>query len=542
MNKTFLVAHREYLENVKTKGFWIGILVFPLILTLFIVVPELLERTKGARQFAVIDQSGWLLEAVERRVIAADLTRAFQVTATRYTAGESLDDFPSLFRDAASVLADLDPAELAGIATAIVGRDNLTFQSPSGARGAPDVPASAAALVEQRDAFRAWWRELSSAEARVFPGISKRQYQRITVPEEGDATTALNAMIRDGELFAYFVIEQDPVNGEESSRYVSNNLTDDELKDWFARIASDVIRARRLQQERIDPAVARWIQDPLRFDERKVTLGGIEEEVQTQDTLRQWAPVIFVYLLWISVFTVSQMLLTNTIEEKSNRTIEVLLSSISPLQLMGGKISGIAATGLTVVGSWIVFFFIATKIIPVVMGTPASLDLSVLATDPLYIGSFIAYFVLGYLLYAALLVGIGSVVNTLKEAQNLMTPVTLLLIAPLLAMVPIGRDPNGTLAKLLSYFPPFTPFVMMNRAAGPPTIAEYVLTTLLLVVSIGAAMWAAAKVFRIGILLTGKPPRPTEILRWIKAPVGAVPAGREAARHEVTAVESRPYR
>jgi ABC-type Na+ efflux pump permease subunit len=126
-----------------------------------------------------------------------------------------------------------------------------------------------------------------------------------------------------------------------------------------------------------------------------------------------------------------------------------------------------------------------------------------------------------------MLVGIGAVCNTLKEAQNLMGPITILLILPLLAMVPIGKDPNGTLAKVLSFIPPFTPFVMMNRAAGPPALWEYVATTALLLVSIVVALWAAAKVFRIGVLLTGKPPKLGEILRWIRAPVGMVVVRRE---------------
>jgi len=154
-------------------------------------------------------------------------------------------------------------------------------------------------------------------------------------------------------------------------------------------------------------------------------------------------------------------------------------------------------------------------------------DLSVIATDPFYMGSFVVYFFLGYLFLSAVLVGIGSVCNSLKEAQNMMMPVTLMTIVPLLLMMPIAEDPNSTLAKGLSYFPPFTPFVMMNRAAAPPTAFEYVATTLLMIVSIVFVHWAAAKVFRIGILMTGKPPKPAEILKWIRAPVGVVPERRE---------------
>ena len=117
--------------------------------------------------------------------------------------------------------------------------------------------------------------------------------------------------------------------------------------------------------------------------------------------------------------------------------------------------------------------------------------------------------------------------NTIQEAQSLQTPIIMVLLLPMLAMVPIGRDPNGTFARVMSYLPPFTPFVMMNRAAGPPTMLEYVATTLLLIVSIVFALWAAAKVFRIGILMTGKPPKAREIFQWIRTPVGLTPGRRE---------------
>src|SRR5690606_22357770 len=166
----------------------------------------------------------------------------------------------------------------------------------------------------------------------------------------------------------------------------------------------------------------------------------------------------FVYLLWIAVFSIAQMLLTNTVEEKSNRIIEVLLSSVSPHQLMNGKILGIAATGLTMIGSWVVFALIGLKVV--------DLDVawSAVVSDPLYLGSFIGYFLAGYLIYAAVLVAIGSVCNSLKEAQNLMQPVILVLMVPVIAMFFVVRDPNGTVARILTYIPVYTPFLMMNRA------------------------------------------------------------------------------
>ncbi len=335
-------------------------------------------------------------------------------------------------------------------------------------------------------------------------------------------------MINDGTLFAYFVINPDPVAGPEGCKYVSNNFTDDDLKNWFTRYAADEVRSRLINKAKIDPDVAKRLQSPIRFESKQISETGEEEDVKTTDIASQWAPVAFVYLLWLSVFMIAQSLMTNTIEEKSNKIMEVLLSSVSPIQLMAGKIIGIAGTGLTMIGSWIIFFLIALKFLPLLFGQGPEIDFSLIIRDPIYLTSFIGYFILGYMLLSAILVGIGSVCNSLKEAQNLMMPVTLILIVPLIAMVPIGKDPNGMIAKVLSYVPPFTPFVMMNRAAGPPSTMEYVITTILLIVSIVVALWAAAKVFRVGILMTGKPPKVSEILRWIRAPVGQVhDEGRE---------------
>ena len=107
--------------------------------------------------------------------------------------------------------------------------------------------------------------------------------------------------------------------------------------------------------------------------------------------------------------------------------------------------------------------------------------------------------------------------SSLQDAQNMMGPIVVMLLIPLLTLVPVGKDPNGFLAKVLSYIPPFTPFVMMNRAAGPPAWWEYLLTTALMLAAVVAALWAAAKIFRVGILMTGKPPRPREILRLLRS-------------------------
>ncbi len=549
-SKTLLVAQREFVENMRTKAFWIGIFIFPVLISAMMIVPSLLERAKSARQYVVVDQSGWLLEAVEQRAALPDLEKVF-ATALEAQRSESsdLEQLPDELRETAQQIdvalgmireqqpgLAADPEEweateakvIEGFASMVAG-----FAGTEGAAMRELLPAQAIEPLEQlRSSIQSWWLALPAEEASEYgSGLSKSRY--IRVDADGSASDPntleeLNRRVADGEIFAYLVIGPDPVSGEEESRYVSSNLTDDDLLVWFSRLAGDVVRERRLAEKEIDQETANWIQAPLDFRQSRVGAGGEEEAVEAQDFVRQWAPVMFVYLLWISVFSVAQMLLTNTVEEKSNRLMEVLLSSVSPLQLMLGKILGIAATGLTMVSSWAIFFYLATKYLPRFLDVDPGFDLSIIATDVRYVGAFLIYFLLGYLFYAALLVGIGSVCNSLKEAQNLMSPIMLLLFVPLVSMVPIGRDPNGILARAMSYFPPFTPFVMMNRAAGPPSTMEYVLTTALLLVSVLLVMWGAAKVFRIGVLMTGKAPKPMEILRWLRAPVGLVPERRES--------------
>ena len=518
MRKIGLVAWREYMDNVRTKGFWIGILAFPLIIVLSATVPILLTEAKEARNYAVLDHSGFALAEVEKRILADDLGVVLEAAAQRYRDGsQAWDRLPSPVKAAGQVYVSIAEAERQALisALAVVEADAYLADEV-----AVQVPELAAGLAE-------WWRQVSAEELDALDlELSRSRYARVAVPDVPDPQAALSQMVNDGQLFAYFVIGADIVEGDEGCKYVSLNLTDQDLRGWFARRVSQVARARRIEREGIDLKVAGWLQKSVLFKARKVDKRGSQVEISSVDTARQWAPMVFVYLLWIAIFTNSQALLTNTIEEKSTRVIEVLLSSVSPFELMAGKIAGMAASGLTVVGTWAICIGIGLAVVPGMLGAKDA-SFGGIIVDPLYLLSFLFYFLSGYLLYASLLVGIGSVCNSLKEAQNLMLPIMIPLMVPLMAMVLVSQDPNGTFARVMSFIPLFTPFVMMNRAAGPPPLWEYLATTVLMLVSVYLAVRGAGKVFRIGILMTGKPPRLREIVRWIALKEGVNPIESE---------------
>ena len=350
--------------------------------------------------------------------------------------------------------------------------------------------------------------------------MSGHRFRRVQV----NSIDVLNEQLRTGAIFAYFILGPETVSSGEGVRYVAKNQTDRGLENWFGDLVNQLVQEQRLAESALDRTLVNWVTDKIEFENVQLDEQGKTTEVQAEDIIRQWAPVVFVYLLWISILFSTQQLMTNTIEEKSNRLVEVLLSSISAVAIMSGKVIGIALTGFTVVTFWLLMAASLFLGLPALLGIDLPIDLASVLADPLFILSFIVYYLLGYLFFAALLAGLGSLCSDLKQANNLVAPIQIFMIMPLIMMIPIAEDPSSILARILSWFPPFTPFVMMNRAAAPPAAWEYLGTTLLLMASLLVIFWFAAKLFRVGILMTGKPPGIREIARLLSAPVSSYPS------------------
>ena len=486
-NKTLLVAQREYLENVRTKTFWLGIFIVPVMIAGVVGVSVLLEKLKEVQRYSVVDLGGGdLLARAEREFRSADAKAMWRLAA-------KMQDDPQLqeLRDKAGAASTGEPsADQLKAVLDWVGRQDAKDLARLGELGA----------------------------SRRFEYVSTQQLG-IAATDPQEVQRELGQRVHKGELFAYFVLGADPARTVDDFRYVSNNFTDVGLRTSYESALTRVVQKDRIKAADIAPKVAAHIQEQVVCKPLQADSKGGTADVKKENVVDQWAPVGFVYFLWMAILGVASMLLTNTVEEKSNRIIEVLLSSVSPTQLMQGKIWGIAATGMTMVLVWVVFALAAGWTVPTLLGVSGgSAIMAVLMTlqNGGYLLSFAFYFLSGYLLYAAVLVAIGAACNTLKEAQNLTQPVMMALMIPLLSMVFIGQEPNGTVAKILSWIPFFTPFTMMNRAGGPPATWEYIGTSVLLLVTIWLTMRAAGKVFRVGVLMTGNPPKLREILSWLR--------------------------
>jgi len=174
---------------------------------------------------------------------------------------------------------------------------------------------------------------------------------------------------------------------------------------------------------------------------------------------------------------------------------------------MAGKILGLAGVGLTIVALWGAgAYFAAAR-------QGVSIDIT---TDMmLYL---LVYYILGFLLLSAVFAGVGSICNTIKETQGLMMPIMMVFIVPLLSWFKLAQDPDGTLARALSFVPPLTPMVMVLRLSAGSNVAigEILASIALLALAAVATMWLAAKVFRTGILMYGKRPALREVFRWLR--------------------------
>jgi len=261
----------------------------------------------------------------------------------------------------------------------------------------------------------------------------------------------------------------------------------------------------RLAAYGIDPADAGRVMLRPAVDSQRVARGGAvkKESIVT----RMFVPIGFMMLVWIGVFTSGNYLLTTTIEEKSSRVMEVLLSAVSPMQLLAGKLLGQGLVSLVMLVTYAGAAITALSFFALADVVPLSLYLY-----------GIVYFVIAYFMVGTLMVAVGSAVSELREAQSLITPAMILIMIPLWLWFPISNAPNGVLATVSGFIPPALPFVMVLRlASGEEPVPTWQIA-LSLLIGVGgtiAMLWAAARIFRVGILMQGKPPSVRELLRWV---------------------------
>ncbi len=415
MRKVFAILRREFVERVRTKWFWVGTILGPLLMVGIIGFQILLSTKKGGeRHVAVVDAT----------------TTAFG----RYLANQL---------------------------------------------GA-NIPRFHPTRVQDRD---------------------------------GVADSLLDEVVQkhlDG-----FLLVSDSTLDFGTAEYRGSNVSSiadmEELQGTLRRL----VFAARLERRGIDTLVVKQAEIPLRLATHKISGRKLTGESGAQSFMVGFGMAI---ILFVAILMYGVNVMSSVLEEKSTRVVEVLVSSLRPFQLMVGKVVGAGAVGLVQLAVWLG----SAKLLSGVRWRPADAAGGVgfqfpsIPTATLLV--FVVYFLLGYFLYAAIYAAVGAMSSTEAEARQAQVPVQLLMMIPYISFFALLNDPNSSLAVWMTLIPFWSPIATPVRwGATPIPVVEMVASIAILVATVLVVTWMAARIYRVGILMTGKRPSFKEIVRWVRA-------------------------
>ncbi|MFG0305179.1 MAG: ABC transporter permease [Phycisphaerales bacterium JB040] len=475
MSRVLQIAKREFVSTALTKGFIIGAFVLPVLFTALIPLVVLLALGAKAPpivgEVAVIDRSGVIAEDFE--------SRFFKALEERKAEEKALVDEAS--RSAGAMGGGAASGEMAQSVM-----DNVLADIQVSVTVLPndaDVDAEKARLTEPADKDDPS-RRLAVLVIDEHAVAERSESERAPGPDAGEDAQPL-------PRFGGFELFVRPKTDDRTSDVLRSSVRESIRDERYATYGYD--RQELEELNRVETTT------------REITETG-DERGSTED-LQQMLPLAFMLLMMISIMIGGGYLLTTTVEEKSSRVVEVLLSATSPMQLMAGKILGQMGVGLSLM------------IIYSGLGMAALIAFAIQdIIDPMTLVYMIVFFLAGYFMIASLMAAVGAAVNDMREAQSLQTPIVMFVIIPYLFWLPISRDPNSILATVLSFLPPASPFIMMMRvvSSDPPPLWEVLLSILVMGLGVYVCLKIAAKVFRVGLLMYGKPPNFRTLVKWVR--------------------------
>jgi ABC-2 type transport system permease protein len=412
MKKILTIARWEFLEKVKTKAFIISLVITPLIIIMFSILPTLLTQKEDLRTklIGVVDTSGIYF----------------------YKLADELEQYK---------LDDIQPNYI---------------------------------LLNLAD--------------------NEKSLEQLKIEADKDVT--------DNKIEGFLLI----LNGGTDSlevEYRSEKLGGFKDVRRFEQKINKIRIQSELNARGIDPASVDFIQSGVNIEQIKIEKSG--KEGKQNFLVVFFSAFIFIMLLMMMVIYSGQLLVRSLIEEKSNRLIEILISSCTSEQLLAGKILGLSALGLTQIIIWslIGITLVGGAVIP-----PAAFDNILI---------MLVYFITGFIFYTRIFVGIGSIVTTEQEAQQMTTYISLILILPVVVAMPAIQNPESMMVKVMSYIPLTIPSIMLLRfKIAPVPLIDIIITLSIMFVSTIVTLKIAAKIFRIGILSYGKKPTIKELIQWSK--------------------------
>lgn len=494
MNTLFQLISHEYRKYVFTRGFLLFLLIIPVSAAFGYFASTISEKAAPTRSFMLIDETGQYVDVIDAALVESSALRQLRIWdeyALNAVVPNEDGSFPLQppFAPAAQDTARAEAFMAAG------GIEAATEAAkPYLIEGAQPIP-------EIRDRFV---RVDLPADIENATGEARddliREYVR------GDKTLAGQSR----NVFAGIVIPADFAQGG-VVRFYTNNLIDGELRSFIDRALTNAIKAYAYEQQGVDAAMVRQIESIA----IPVVLYKASTEDGTEAGGTEFAesiiPLVLAYALFIMVMSIGGMLLTSTVEEKSNKIVEVLLSSVSAGQLMWSKLIGLALVGMTVPAIFLTAGFIATQVLgaQVAPGSDAEATIEVIRTalfESNLIPLFFGYFLIGYLMFASIYLAVGAMSNTIQDAQSFVGPLTIMLILPAPFLQMVVQDPNGLIARALTWIPLYAPYAIMIRMSAEPPQWEIIGATATLIAFVILVVTMMGRIYRNGVLSAGGAP------------------------------------
>ena len=327
---------------------------------------------------------------------------------------------------------------------------------------------------------------------------------------------------KDSGVEAVILINGDPATDDQALQIHSRNQVPADLVAIVENTVGNQVRQDKLAAYGIDSLdrIIADVQKPVHAITMQRDSDGSTKI--TNADIATAAGFLFTFLIYMFVMSYGAMVMQSVMEEKTNRTVELMVSAVSPFQLMLGKIVGIALVGLTQLAVWVLMLTAILTAAGQMFGTggtgEATMMLSALMNLPFFEITllFILFFIGGYLLYASLFAAIGASINAQEDAQQFMTPMIVIMVFAMYAGLYSAENTNGPLAFWSSMFPLTSPIVMMVRIPHGVPLWQELLSLGLLFGTCLACVWISGKIYRIGILLYGKKPNLKEMVKWIR--------------------------
>jgi ABC-2 type transport system permease protein len=469
MRNILLVFRRDYMSYVSAWGFWLGLAAMPLLILFGAFMGGWAASTTPVRYYAVIEDAPVFGPAIE-------------------------DSFAREREEIEDALGEI-AGDVGLDASAIEGAtDNVSL--PDFVRVEP--PARTI------DDLRPW---LLGEREIDGPDGSKSLFAAIIVPADGG-----------------------PIE------YWSEEINVDGLTSRMNRISRNVARDQFLTSANVDPDLLDKADDAARKVEQKRVRTEAEEasagnEVTFADQAPRFIALAICYFLWGVLFSTGQYLLMGTIEERGNKIFDTLLTSVRLPQLLAGKLLAVLAVTSTMMGVWSLLGTVFTTVGASQLPPEARqimFDVIGAGLQPKIIIPTLFSFFFGYLIYGSIFMALGSLCDTVQEAQTLLSPLILILMMPMFMIMLAFNDPTSPIVSFVSWVPIFTPFLLILRMPNDPSIWLVISQIGLMAVTSFVILWLSTKVYRAGAVHGAGV---SDATAWLK---GLIPGAKKKASEETS--------